>query len=841
MISEYLKTHRSKIGIFLAIWLIASGVAINLRLYTLIHHTSNTTEDQATLVVLNNIRKTVYAAVEKTNPTLSPIQLQQRAKMQFDIILHNDGAKIRQTIDQISRQMEESSPPTSNPFYLMEADSYYYYNLSENILKTGKLSPKIKGSKYFNPLMNAPHGYWEPLNLHPYIGVTIYKIVSWFHPGVSLMEGLSYTPLFLTALILLVFLIGCYTLECSPGIAFLGAIYLSCVPVFLRRSMFGWYKNDPTNILFLFLIPTVFFYGLKNIKDRRTATYVAVICSFLLSLYSLFWQGWVFLASIIAAASVLIILVNHFIHEKKDQSKSLLIYCSIIILGTFLGVSILFGPKDFFILFKEGWTALQDFLNPRLAPWPDLYIAVGELLSPTPAQWVEMLGGIFFIGIGTLGLLFQLFKMFQKPDEKIDFSIILLLIFWAIGIYLSMTAQRFQTLCLIPFAFLFPLGLQNIYNFIKRPIINSFPIIKGSAFAQFSIATIAIFTLSIFPFRMAQAKTPEVLNKIFNSTWDAALTKIDKETPPESIVNTWWPPGHFVKAIAHRRVTFDGATINKPQAYWLSNVFLTGDEKYGAGLLRMLNDSANDATDYLTGQGIPLSDAVTLIKKIAGLDEELAKKVLSKDLSEQQITELLSLTHAVPPPSYVLIYNEMIESSLQFSFVGKWDFKRIEMINQDPEARARVPGKHSKNYIPFLWQISGGPPRISDALMPIAQQKNIILFDNNIRVDTDNMTCEINSPKYGKGIPQSIVYSKNGQFIEKRLPKANLSFSVMLIEDGRSYKCILAEPSLARSLLMRLYYFGGNGLKIFEPFCAERDATGRTQILVYKINWQNMK
>ena len=39
------------------------------------------------------------------------------------------------------------------------------------------------------------------------------------------------------------------------------------------------------------------------------------------------------------------------------------------------------------------------------------------------------------------------------------------------------------------------------------------------------------------------------------------------DNPENSIITTWWPPGHFIKSMAQRRVTFDGATINFPQAY----------------------------------------------------------------------------------------------------------------------------------------------------------------------------------------------------------------------------------------------------------------------------------
>ena len=833
-----MKMNKQKIWIFIFVLVVASTLGLYLRLYTLRNNISHDVNEKATLIVINNIRSTTYQSIEKSNPSLPPTQKVLLAKKQFDAIIHNEAPKVRETIDRVAREIQEQTQG-KNTFYLPEADSYYYYNLTENILNTGRISEKIQGSKYFNNLMNAPHGYWEPLNLHPYIGFYVYKIVKFFNPKISLMEGVSYTPLLMTILVLFAFLVGCMILKCSPWMSLLGAIYLVCIPVFLRRSMFGWYKNDPTNIFFLFLIPAVFFYGLKYIDRRRNAIYSAALCSILLALYSLFWQGWVFLASLIIASGFFILLYSFFARRNKQQSKNILIFFSIIIGGAFLGVSIIFGPTEFFILFREGWSALQDFINPKLSMWPDLYIAVGELISPTPQQWLDMLGGPFFISVGVLGIILRTIQLFRRQSDDSNLATIFLIIFWIVGVKLSFGAQRFGTLCLIPFSLSFAIGAQYIFDYTKKAAFKIFPLIRESRFGQGLLVAGVILLLSFPPVKAAEKKTPEILNRIFNSTWDAALTKIKNETPKESIINTWWPPGHFIKAISQRRVTFDGATINKPQSYWLANAFLATDEQTSAGILRMLNDSGNDATDYLLSEGFDLPQTINLLKRIVALSETHARQTLKTTLNKNQIDKLLSLTHTSAPPSYLLLYDEMANSNMQFSFVGNWDFKKVALINNDPDARSHIPSRGSKEYVPFLWRLAGGPGRYSGTLVPINNKNDIILFENNVRIDTKAMTCEINSPKFGKGIPRSLFYEKDGVFIEKKLNNANLPYSVMLINDGPDVKCILSETTLARSMLLRLYFYGGKGLKIFEPFADERDATGRTRIVVYKINWKN--
>lgn len=832
---------KKKILSFLLIWILTSGLGIHLRLYTLRNNVSHDTEEKATVLVLNNLKRVINQNIEKVNPSLSSAQKEKLAKRQFDQTLRQQSPKVRESIRQASQQLNAKTSSEQKSFYLLASDSYYYYNLTENILNTGKISDQIQGSKYLNPLMNAPNGYWEPLKLYPYVGYGIFKTIAFFVPDISLMEAVSYTPLVFTILILFVFLIGCLVLGCSVETSFLGAVYLLCIPIFLRRSMFGWYDDDPPNIFFLFAILTVFFYGLKHHLNRRTVTICAVTCSALFMLYALFWQGWVFLASIIAASTFFIVIYNHFFRHKRTETPQLITYFLLTIIGIFLGIGLIFGPKEFFTLFHEGWIALQDFLNPQLSSWPDLYIAVGELLSPTPDKWLTMMGGIFFISIGLLGLLTSGIQLFKKPEHPNNFSIIVLLIFAVISTKLSFGAQRFETLCMIPFAFAFPIGLQFLWDIIQQLIKRHIPFIKESPFGQFSILIILVSILTILPFQTAQRLTPDILNKIFNTTWDRALTKINNETPPNSIINTWWPPGHFIKAIAQRRVTFDGATINKPQSYWLANAFLATDERVAAGILRMLNNSGNAATDYLLQQELPLFEAVDLLKKIVPLNTNDAKEVLSSTLNPAQINHLLTLTHASAPPSYLLIYQDMAENSLQFNFVGHWDFKKVAQINSDPTLQRRVPARNSKSYVPFLWKLAGGPPRYSPELISVLEKDGNIIFENNIHVDFNTLTCSINSPKFGKGIPQSIFYKGPLGFTEQKLANANLSYSVMILKNGPTTKCMLADSGLAKSMLLRLFYYEGQGLSIFEPFVDERDTTQRTKILVYKLNWDHLQ
>ena len=825
---------------FIIIWVLVCGIGFYFRLYPLVNQTSGESNEKATLLILSNLRKTVKASVENKFPQVSGPKKTQMIQKSFNALLRLENNKVRETISRLAKEMDAQQPSPLKPPYLLASDSYNYYNLTRNIEKTGTISPTIQGSKYLNPLMLAPRGHWEPLTLHPFVGYGVHQIISFFKPDAPLIYTVSYTPLVIMALTIVPFLLICFLFRCSPLASFVGATYLVLAPIYIKRSAFGWYDNDPYNLLFPLAILAALFYGLNKKENLKAAISWACGCSLLISFYSLFWHGWVFFESTIIISGIVIMLFNHFLIRQREHSKNLLIYFSIIPVGTLLGISALFGPHEFLALFQEGWVALKNFLAPQLSLWPDLYISVGELRKASLPFIIDLTGGYLFFMISLLGLLVSLLKAVRRRSEKNVFYIIVITLLFIFSIIITLGAERFALLCLIPLSILFTLGVQEIFTWLKKLTTNF--IRMRNPTGQIILQKIPIVCLSlvliITPLYDAQQKIPTLLNQIFNDTWERTLVALRNQTPPDSIINTWWPPGHFIKAIAERKVTFDGATINVPQAYWIANMFLSRDEKDALGILRMLNNSGNEAAAYLQSQGWKLSETIDTLKAIIPLDKSSAERKLKETLTKGQTAHLLKLTHQTPPPSYIMIYNEMIEKSIELSFIANWDFKKIEEINADPGLRKKIPASRSKEYVPFLWKISGGQPRHSEIFASISQSAREILFSQGIKVDLEHMLCAINSKKFGKGIPARLLYLENNHVIEKRLPDANLSYSVVLFKKNNTYHCLLTENNLAQSLLVRLFYFEGKGLKYIEPFIQEEDLTKRTQISVYKIDWE---
>jgi hypothetical protein len=518
----------------------------------------------------------------------------------------------------------------------------------------------------------------------------------------------------------------------------------------------------------------------------------------------------------------------------------LIIYYAAILGGTLVGTALLFGPKEFFVFFQEGWKALTDFIVHKVTLWPDMYLAVGELRSTNFSELMAMTINPIFFGVALIGFVCkvkQLFSLSVKNDIE-RYRDLILLVYFIIVSVMTLKAQRFSFLYLVPFSFLFVLGCEQIFLWIKLALQKSYSSGKYRPLLSLAICGILVVAVIFDSIRNASLRTPRLVTVFYNDTWDQVMNGIRQQTPEDSIINSWWPAGHFIKAMGHRRVIFDGATINQPQAYWVAQVLLSGNERYSLGVLRMLNGSSNEAPDYLQQLHVPLPRAIMVLRSIVGLNSSEASTKLKRFIPEENIPHLLSLTHTQVPPVYLLIHNELVEKNILVNFIGHWDFQKAQDLHPNLALRGDLLAPGHSSYVQRLWSLAGGQPRYSGLLSLVAQDGTRLVFQNNVAIDLETKTCQINSPLYGKGVPQSLFFLDGDEFVEKKFPNANLTYSVALVERGGGYYSILLERDTARSMLIRMFYFGGKGLKFLEPVTQAADSTHRTEIYLYRVNWE---
>ena len=813
-------------------------LGIYVRCYPLYSHLWSDASEKASILVITKIKASIRQQLLAEQPQLPEIIINKIVEEKFKEILKNESSRVKTTIEEVTRHIREDSG-TSEKHYLLASDSYYYLELTENILRTGTLGDTTKASKYFHPLMQAPFGHWEPLTGHPYIGAFVVKIVRLFKPDCDVMFAVSFTPFLLISFVLLAFIITCRIFECGLLATLTGAVYFLLAPIVVKRSTFGWFDNDAYNLFFPLCALSCMGLIFHSIPNHRRVLWGGACFIILFSLYSLFWQGWGFAFGLVLLSMGTIIAVQYIFFKDKSAKKNSVLLIFYTLFGSLLAISLMFGLSDFFVLFKEGFLELQKFSSKKMSLWPSLFLGVSELKKTTLSDFLELTGGVYFLIISAIGMFGTLWKMIKKPSQS-NLKFIPLVIYFLGTMFITLNAQRFILLAMVGLGLFFTLGIQwlwDAYQEWKKKFSS-----KQTRVSLTALGYLAILTTIAVPSFQGKAIAKSQLNPIFNPVWEKALLKIKNETPPESIVNTWWSPGHFIKAIAQRRVTFDGATLSlSPQAYWISNVFLSSDEYEAAGILRMLNTSGNKAVDYLTSLGLKTSQATDIIHHILYYPKKKAEQELQRILSPEQSKALLALTHAKAPPTYLFVYNEIMEKNLALAFYGNWDFKKVEELNANPDAVRSIPSKNSPDYVDFLWSLTRnrGPFKVSETLNALTKMGSRIIFEQNVVVDLTTTSCVIQSPKFGTGVPTSIVYLDQNTVQEKLLSNPTLNYSVVVFKDGNQYYSQLMDRQLANSLLIKLYYFKGAGLKLFKPFTMERDLTGRTEISVFGVEWQN--
>lgn len=823
--------------------LIAILLGCYFRLYPILFPISSTSEEKAAALIVTQTRTNIAKNIAHLYPGLDENKKQALANEKFQEWSHANKNKLQKNIftlaQKIYHQDRLENPSQKAPeTYLPDSDSYYFYGMTKQLIDGQKIMEKRKGAEYFNALMLAPVGYWEKINYHPYIGFLTYKIIHAINPQTSAMVAVSFTPILLMIISILLFTLCCRSLMISPWATALGSIFFALAPIFLRRSFFGWYDNDPYNILFPLLITLLTFWGIENLQNTLKRSILAFLVALSIAAYAYFWQGWVYMFCVLLASGAMIIAIEFFILKKEQQYQGPLSFLGIVFATTFAGIIASFGIKQFFSLFQEGWSVLNEFFaSSNLSLWPDIYLSVGELHGTSLTELVDLCGNPLWALIAFAGLIFILSDNIQNFSKKNIYKTVFVLVFLLSAFVLTLKAQRFAVLLIAPFCLCGAYGLQKLFHGAKF-LLNKMNIPLNFLKISYLLLSVSIgLALLAGPILKADSWAMRI-RPIFNEQWDRTLSTLKEKTPSNSIINTWWSPGHFIKTVAQRSVTFDGATINVPQAYWMAQALYSSDETYALGILRMLNTSANKATEYLLSQNLKLSQAVSLIQQIVILSQENARDLLNPYLTPKQIQTLLSFTHGAPPPSYILLYNDLMETNIGIGFAARWNIKKIEEINASSDILAQVRKMKHQDFIDLLWNIQGGMLRYSETITQLGRQGNKIIFDNGILVDLDTKTCQIASPTFGTGVPRILVYENDETVIKKELPQANLPFAVVLFSEGKDrYGCLLMDEVIADSLLVRLYFFKAKGLRYITPFLDEHDLTGRTQLFAFQVNW----
>ena len=839
-----------KYGTFLLV-LIPVLLAAYIRL---IPSTMPITDDWARSTVDSYYKNQIGNQVREQYPNLPNENVQSIIDQQYSEFKKQNKALVQQQIKETSDQIKSSFQDENGYIYMPDIDPYQWLRYARNYIEKGQVGDEVRDGIQWDNHMLAPKGTDATSRPHPIILAYLYKIMKIFSSKITLMQSATYFPVILAALsIIPVFFIAKIFAGNVGG--FFAGIMMAINGAFLTRTTWGHPDTDVYAIFFAAYFAWFFFLTLNadNLKKRLIHSALAGLS---IGLFSLFWTGWWYVFDF-ALATLGIYILYVFFFENKEKSlkalkenaeiKSILAATGMIILASALFVTLLTNFSTFTgsVAAPFKFTTIKEASHASL--WPNVYTTVAELNQASLKSIINMAGGNLFFYISLIGI--ALLLLIKTDGKRKYMPYALMSIFWYIGIlYASTKGIRFSMMIVPPLAIGIGAAAGIMYSKLSEYLTD-----MGIDKKITKTITVLIFLVILLSYAKGVAGSIKSDIPIINDAWYNSLNKIKLESQPNAIINSWWDFGHHFKYFADRAVTFDGASQNSPMAHWIGKVLLTDKEKEAIGILRMLDCGSNDAFEILNSYVNNSHQTVDMLYSIVIMDKSGANSYLkSKNIPDEKISAVLEKTHCSPPENYFITSEDMVGKAAVWAHFGSWDFNRadawinarnlpkeeaikyIQKAFKSSEEEAKnvyfkiksITNENEANNWIASWPGYGNEQGCSE------QNENLVCGGVLINLETKDV--QISTDK-GMQKPDSIVYSENNQLIKKSFDDG-IGQSLLLIQNGNSYKIIITSTQLTQSIFTKLFFYNGVGTSQFEKFSDQTTINGE-RIIIWKVRW----
>lgn len=876
------KNKQFQVILILVMILFSAYLSFNLRNYPAELPITDTWAEQT---LSSNLKSQIAVQVESENPYLPDASKEELVNERYQEYLNSaEGAQLDSQINLLSQQFKDQLQDEEGNTYLLAIDPYYFYRNTENLIKTGHLWTEERNGLYYDGYVLAPKGLIKDskfggASFHEWFSATVYKITSFFNKNESLMHTFFYIPIIISLLAVIPAFFIVKELGGGKIGGFVSSLLVAIHPDFLTRTVGGFSDTDAYNVTLPLFAVWTFILGLKSNKLNSKIIF-GILTGAIIGLYSFAWGGWWYIFDILLAVLVIYFILK-LVQDKKHfwkQQKSNLLFSGSFILISASVVSIFKGIMGFFnfIVSPFGFLFLKESVKSDL--WPNVYTTVAELNEVSMKTVISNIGGTLFLILALLiPIMFlivwikdQLINKIDKTkttNSKINLINPLLILIWiAVTLFTTTQGTRF-TLVVVP---AICVGFGYSIGWIIRKITEYS---NKNWNINTKISSIVMLLLIILLFITPQYTRAKnvALNEIpsMNDAWYNTLTKIKYESETDAIINSWWDFGHQFKAIADRRVTFDGGVQNNPQAHWIGRVLLTEDENEAMGILRMLDCSANDAFTKLKSITNDTTESIDILRQVQVLDRKQAYTIYKNKFGTEKADELIELTHCEDvPEDYFITSEDMVGKASVWAHFGSWNFEKAEISNyvktkSKEEAINLMVNKYGKTYNDA--EIVYNQLKVYDS----TQINNWVSSwptyygegNCEINENSNNMSCILSiqgqqvsgvfdmqktdftiSTTVGKLHPDSVVYESVVGVSEKEYQqtaqeKQIFPFSVAIYQDSQgTIRNVVMAPELSTSTFTKLFYYGGKGLEHFELFDSQRQLTG-DWIYVWKVNW----
>jgi len=829
-------------------------LAVAANLYWLLYPATFPQLKKAAAIIVEQDNR--WEALSRLNKQYPQLPLAARDKLLAQA-LQKRNEDSRQLKAQINRAYEKLKAPYQNDLgltYLLGVDAYGWMRYTRFILENGYPGNKKINNTAYDTFMLAPYGAVSSEQQFLFYGTAwLYRASQAIASGLSLERFLFYLPLFFAIIFFITLYYFCSYFFSRPA-AILAILFVGFSPIFIERASAGRFDSDVLNLFF----PLLIFWLLAMSLQPRSYRSKAVLCTaagFILSVYAATWVGW-WLILLVVLAFYLYYALRVWVSDNfqqplaRNKLQTVGISAAAFFLSSEFFCLTLAGIEPFSQAVGEIIANIGIVFGDSVSAWPNLYWLVSELLPLDIHSIITSPARIAVLCFYGFGIIWAVLRHSHSGKHAIT----TMLLFWLLIMgAVSYRAQRFMFFAIVP-AGIFLGGciavvVRRITASLRRPGRGVGDWLKGVA------CLLAVSLLLQFFYRDAGQAAAQ-LRPMLTDDYYNFLQLLKQKTPPETIVNTWWDYGNWVKEIARRRVLFDPQSQNRPVAYWLAQALCTDSEEVSVRILRMLNNSSDQLFYRIRSELNDDFKSICLLKDILRAEPGQADSILrAYGISGPLRAEIRgAVFEKKPAPAYLVLDGDMLGKISSISYVANWDFAKAYVLAHKYEAK-----KNLKSSLMELFSLDAAAAeeiviatleaKTMRAKKEILSQRWVfnpllgksndrgreVHFSNGIVFKRNRLVSGIFSlqEKKFKTFETTIFFDGERLRLQRHLA-GELSGGALIVKAGRQWRSIgFSDQALGLSMLSRLFFMQAEGLKYFE-LCFANDEAG---IYAYEIKW----
>ncbi len=469
------------------------------------------------------------------------------------------------------------------PDRILSYDPTFQYRFTKYIVDYGAV-PAWDELSYYTGRATVSYNY-PPLMW--YITAFVYKF---FAAGATLKTIAAFMGAVFGAMIVIpAFLLGRELSNKYGGI--MAALLVGTAPQILVRTFGSSFDNDQI-VLFFILLTT--YLGIYAMRKRTIGSVSLAVLGF--TMFAMTWGMFWYPFFVLVGTAIIYFLLGIVFGDRKTkmsfdgkikhswaESKKNILVLAALFIGIVISASILsaepikmLGELFGFAGSSEKWIVTISIaeLQPSgfaLANMGSWILAMGRFAIGDPL--IDLLLFLSFAGLIIFGLAATYRKnIFRKSA---------LIALFVIAIYTMTSGIRFTEFTSGFMIIMIAAGFGYLFDWTKKK--GNFPAVLSAGLGL----AIVLAALSLGQV-MGQQVGPDM-----DGNWDSAWSFLKTQTPQDSLVGTWWDPGHMVTGLAERRVVADGAhcgfdckyTIND-RIVDLGKTFKTDSENESVQIIR---------------------------------------------------------------------------------------------------------------------------------------------------------------------------------------------------------------------------------------------------------------